>query len=322
MKNTKTLTTAAILIAIAVIISIILYLLPIFQFALFLVGVPIVVLGYKTDIKVQLLASFSLLLMTSLLDPAYAMTIGFIVVPSSVLQGHFMRNNKNTSEIIFISGLGMIVGFIAFLYSINILFNMDIMSEMTTMFDQSIVQVRSYYETMNTLNTTELNEMFSVLTEYKSYMILMMPAMIILSSFISSSFSYLISRKILMRMGEPIQKTYFKDFRIQGQGRTVLMVVLGVVTLVSIIDQSSMTYYVLNFMSVFTLIMQINGLAFVWYLSEKHPNKKSMRVIIVLMVVLSSVLGAIAMIMRFVLGLLGFTDMYMHYRKKIETRKK
>jgi len=322
MKNTKTLTTAAILIAIAVIISLILYILPIFQFAMFLVGVPIVVLGYKTDIKVQLLASLGLILLSAMLDPAYTMTIGFIVLPLSVLQGHFMHKNKNASETIFVSGLGMVFGFIAFLYSLNMLFNIDIMGEMTTMFDQSIVQVRSFYETMNTLSTAELNEMFAVLTEYKSYMVMMMPAMIILSSFISSTCSFLVSRKILMRMGEPIKKTYFKDFRIQAQGRMVLMIVLGVVTIVSIIDKSSMAYYVLNFMSVFTLIMQINGLAFIWYLSEKHPNKKSMRVIIVIMVLLSSILGAIAMIMRFVLGLLGFTDMYMNYRNKIETRKK
>lgn len=320
MKNTKTLTTAAILIALAVVINLVLYVLPIFQFALFLVGVPIVILGYKTNIKVQLLASLALVLLTAMLDPAYTLIIALIVLPLSILQGYCFNQKKKASENIFMSGLAMVFGFLGFLYLVNILFNVDMMSELAIMLDQSMIDVRSFYEQINTFSTQELDDMFALISEYKTYIMMMMPALIIMSSFISSLLSFLLSRKILIRMGQPIEKSYFKDFRIQGQGRMVLMVVLGVVTLISIVDKSNMEYYALNFMSVFTMMMQINGLAFIWYLSEKHPNRKSMRTIIVIMIVLSSILGPIAVIMRFVLGLLGFTDLYMNYRKKIEAR--
>lgn len=320
MKNTKTLTTAAIMVALAVTLGIILYILPFFQFALFIIGVPIVILGFKTDIKVQLLASLAVLLIMMMFDPTYALMIGFVVLPLSILQGYCLHKNKKTSETIFISGLGMVFGFIAFLYSLNMVFNIDILNEMTVMFDQSIVQVRSFYETMNTFSKAELNEIFATISEYKTYIIMMMPATIILASYLTAILSFMVSRKILLRMGESVDKRYFKDFRIQGQGRMVLMVVLGVVTLMSIVDKSNMEYYILNFMSVFTLILQINGLAFVWYLSEKHPNRKSMRTVIIIILLLSSFLGAIALIIRFMLGILGFADLYVDFRKKIESR--
>ncbi|MCH4891066.1 DUF2232 domain-containing protein [Acidaminobacter sp. JC074] len=319
MNNTKKIVTSAVMVALAVVLSLILYFLPFFQFAIFIVGIPIVVLGKVSDIKMQLMASAVVIGILMLIDPTYAATVATLVLPLAIVQGYCFHKNQRNSQNILYSSLAMVFGFLGFLYSLKFFFGVDFIEEIIVMTDRMIADAKVVYSSLNVFSEEELIMYFSMMEESIEVMKLLFPSILITYSLVNTVVSFGVSKKIMKRMSIPFEKTYFKDFRIRENARLIIMVVLGIITLVSIFDNGSMMYYASNFMSIFYIILHINGMAFVWYLFEKQPNKTAYKVVSIVVYFISPILGPLNII-RFGLGLVGFADMYADFRKRIEDR--
>lgn len=315
--NTKEITSAALMVALSIILALIMYMIPILQGFVFLVGLPIVVLGVKFNLKVQFLASLALGMLMSILDPFYGLSIVLMVTPMSILQGFLIKKQKKNSQVILLGTLASIFGFISMLYLVQVFFQMDLINELTTMFDTSIGDLRGFYESTNLIAKDDLEEVFSMMAQMKEVMLILIPSAIGIYGFLMSVGSFVLSRVILNRMKLQVSNTLFKDFRIDKNARNTLMIVLLVIIAASYIDESNMTYYILNTMSIFMVMMQINGLAYVWYLTEKHPNRRMMRIMIVILFLVSPIFGGIIeIIVRYGLGAIGFLDMYVNFRQR------
>ncbi len=318
MNSTKTMTTSAIMVALAVVFSLILYLLPFFQFALFLIGIPIIMIGKVADLKMQLVASAAVLLVLGFIDPTFALLVGCIVLPLSIAQGYMLKKDYATSQTIAISSLFMVFGFLGFLYGLDLIFKIDFMSELQLMIDTTVDQTKAVYSTTD-MSQSDLATLYAVLEQTRLMVVMLLPSMVFLYSLFTSIVSFTLSKKILERMNIQIKKSYFKDFRIKKQGRLIIMIVLTMIVLMTFMDKGNETFYVSNFMSIFSLILQINALAFIWYLLEKHPKKKGMRVGVMILYFIAPLIPGLNLI-RYILSILGFADLYIDFRLKLESR--
>lgn len=321
MNNTKKIVTSSIMVALAVVLSLILYFLPFFQFAIFLIGIPIVILGKVSDIKMQLMASAVIIGILMLFDPSYAVTVATLALPLAIIQGFCYHKELRNSQNILYSTLAMVFGFIGFLYSLKLFFGIDFISEVVVMMETMIAEAKVTYSSLNMFTEEELMMYYSAMDESVDVMKMLFPSMLIIYSLLNSYVSFWVSKKIMMRMDIHIPKSYFKDFRIQKNTRLIIMIVLGIVTLVSIFDKSNTMYYASNFMSIFYIILHINGMAFIWFLFEKQPNKTAYKVLSIVAYFISPILGPLNII-RFGLGLVGFADMYVDFRTRIQERNK
>lgn len=319
MNNTKKITTSAVMAALVVVLSLVMYFLPIFQLVIFIVGIPIVIIGKVSDLKMQLLASAVAVIILAFVDPSYAMLIATLVLVMAVVQGYcFNRELKNSQNILF-STLAMVFGFLGFIYSLNFFFQIDFILEISQMMDMMIADAKVVYSNLNIIPEEDLVTYFQLFEQSKQLMLLVLPSLLIISSFVQSILSFALSKTIMSRMKISFEKTSFKDFRIEKNGRLVIMIVLGIVTLGALLDRGNTEYYIMNFVNVFDKLLHINGMAFIWYLFEKKPNKTALKILSVIVYFVSPILGPLDII-RLGLGIIGFVDMYANFRKRIEAR--
>jgi len=311
-------TTSAILVALAVVFSLLLYFIPFFQFALFLIGIPIIIIGKVADIKVQLLAAAVVIIILTFLDPMFALSIGLLVMPLAIAQGYMLKIQAKTSYIIGIGALCMVFGFLGFFYGLDFLYQIDFMADLQSMIDLTVDQMKIAYGSMS-LPADDLQVLYGVLEQMRVVTLILLPSMLMIYSLVTSAVSYALSKLILKRLGYNVKESYFKDFRIDKQGRLILMVVLGMIILMTLIDEAGSTFYVSNFMSIFNIILQINALGFIWFLLEKHPNKKMMKIGVVALYILGPIIPGL-IIIRYILSILGFADLYVDFRAKINSR--
>jgi len=321
MENTKTLTTTAMLVALSTVLALLIYIVPIVQFLLFLIAIPLVIVGVKFGIKVHALALLVFGVLMTVLNPLYSIILICIIGPLSISQGYLMHQKKTASETIFFGSIATFFGVVGILYLMNGLLNVNLVNEFKFIVDSTMDQVKTFYENSNLLNESELSEMTTILDDMKSTITMLLPSTIAMFAFFNSLFCFLMSRKIMKRLNIIIKYKRFMDFRIDKQGRLMALVALGVVTVLALIDKNNMSFYVFNFMIVFVLGLQINGAALVWYLSDKHPNRKALRIMFIILFILSPLLGSVVeLVVRYGLAVVGLLDMYIHFRHKIEHR--
>lgn len=315
--NTKELTTAALMVALSIILALIMYIVPFLQVFVFLVGLPIVLLGVKFDFKLQLLATVALGFLMAILDPFYGLSLVLTVAPMSILQGLFIKQKRKNSHVIFAGTIAAIFGFLSMIYLVQLFLDLNVIQEMTQMFDSSLEDIKVLYASTNLLSDGEMSQVFDMMGQMKDVMLVLIPSAVGIYAFVMSLGSFIFSRLILNRMKLSVSSSKFSDFRIDKTARNTLMIVLFVVVAASYIDKSNMTFYILNAMSLFIILMQINGFAYTWFLTKEHPNRRAMRMMIVALFIVAPLFGGIIeMIARYGMAGLGFLDMYFNFRLK------
>lgn len=316
--NTKSITTAALMVALSILISYIMYLLPFFQGFMFLIGLPIVVLGVKYDLKIQLLAALALGLLMAIIDPLYSVMIVTLICPMGILQGVLIKKKFKPSQIIFFGAIAFIFGLLIMLYLLQLVFDTSLINELKLSFDIAIEEMKVLYDNANFMSEEDMNQLFVMFEQSKDLVVILLPTVFAFYGLVSSIGSFILSRIILKKLRMPVALTKFKDFRIDKNARNTMMIVLIVVTIASYIDKLNSTFYILNAMMVLILVLQINGLSLLWYLTEKHPNRKAMRISIIILFVISPLFGGIIeIIVRYGISAIGFIDMYFDFRTRL-----
>lgn len=317
MEKTKQLTMTSLMVALSVVLSLIIYFLPILQGLMFMISVPLMYIGIHYNIRIHSLGTLAFLLIIMMLDPLYALMILCFVVPLSLIQGFLIKHKKKTSEIIFIGAVGSIFGLIGYVYLTDLIFNINMIELLKEMMDEATAQVGSIYEKVG-IESTETSDYLSMLEQMKTYFIMLMPALAAYFALISSALSYFFANIIFKRFKVEMPKGQFKDFRIDQHKRFYLVVIMVVVTAAAFIDKGNTNFYASNFMSILFILLQINGLALVWYVTDQHPNKKALRIITIILYIVAPVISLLDLVVRYGLVGVGFFDMYADFRQKIK----
>jgi hypothetical protein len=321
MDQTRKLMTTAMLITIASVLSLLLYIVPILQVGLFVVAIPMTLVGIKYDWQYQLLALLALLFILLTIEPLYAIYVISLIGPLAVAQGYMLHRKKNDSEVIFFGALAVAFGLLILLYVSNIFMDMNMMEEMKKFIVEVTDQMKTFYSQTEVLETADLQSYLDNLDHMKDAIILLMPAILMFYGLYTSILCFITTKAVFKRIGIPMKKHYFKDFRIDRDKRFYLMLIMGIVTAAAFIDRLNMDYYIMNCMTVLFLVLQINGFALVWFLTDKHPNKKALRIILVILYLVSPMIAIAELFARFGLAIVGFVDMYIDIRLKISQKK-
>lgn len=316
MEETKRLTTTAMMIALSVAIGLILYFLPWIQGLVFLIAIPLVVVGVKYKYKYQGLALLAVFLIILIVDPIYALTTLFLIGPLSFLLTYGISNKKNNSETIFLSGLAVFFSLVALLLLVQNVLDIKIIDETMAMVDVTIDEIKEMYIGSDVLNEEEKIQAIELFETQRSTMKILMPSFMFIYAMMNGLLAFLFTKFIFKRIGIPINIGKFKDFRISREKRGVLLVVIIVITLGAMIDKENGETYILNFTSLLMMLLQINAMALIWFKTDKHPQKKLLRSGSILLLLLSSFLGSIGVIYKYALSILGFLDMHVDFRKK------
>jgi uncharacterized protein YybS (DUF2232 family) len=316
MENTKRLTTTAMMVALSVTLALALYFLPLIQGLIFLVSIPLTLVGIKYNYKYQGLAFIALFLILLMIDPIYAFSTLFIILPLSFAQSYGINHKKEHSFIIVLSSLGIFFGLISLLWLVQIIFDINVIKELMTTFDVVLEEMKSIYIEGGILNPEEQTLYLDSIEQVKNTFKIMMPSFLMMYSFINGLLAFMVTKAVMKPMNMKIEKSYFKDFRINKEKRNIILIILVVVTLGAILDNSNGEVYLLNFSSILTLIFQINALAFIWFKTEKHSNRKALRILIVIAFIVSGFIGVIGSFLRYGLAILGFLDMYFDFRNR------
>lgn len=314
MNETKRLTTTALMVAIAVVIALLLYIIPLPL--IFLVAIPLVVVGVQYKVKYQGLAIIAVTLIMMIIDPIYGVTILFLVGPLSLVLAYCIDKEKTNSLTIFLSGLGVFFGLILMLLVAQNVLGINIMGDTMDMIDLSVDQITEIYTEGDLLSDEDKITTKALFEQQRDAIKLLMPSFMIMFGMINGLLAFVFSKLIFKRTGIKMVQGKFKDFRINRELRGTLLIVIIVVTIGSIIDKQNGEVYILNFVTLLVLLLQVNALALVWFKTDHKSNKKTLRVLTIVGLVVSSLFGSVGTFVKMGFALIGFLDMHIDFRKR------
>ena len=313
----KAITTTSILVAIAVMFAVSMFLVPFLRVGIMFISIPIIIIGIKFDLKMQIIATVLLGLITLILEPIYAINVVTSAGILGIVQGYFIKQKRTNSEVIFFGTLASFFGLIVYLYVLNSLANINMLEDIKNIINDVFSDMGAIYRNSNMLSKTDTMTLLQVFDKTKSILILMIPTTFLLTSFMYSIINFLVARVILLKLKLPVRKTKFKDFRIGKQGKLILLSVFFVVAIMALIDVENQNIYIINFSSILILLLQINGFALLWYFTEIKSNTVALRIFSVLLFIFAPLLGGpLETIIRFSVVLFGLTDIFYDFRKR------
>jgi len=314
MNNTKELTTSAIMAAMALFIAVILYYIPMPLY--FLVAIPLAVVGILHGMKNQALALVACLAILALWDPMYSISLLFLVGPLSFIMSYCIKRKKPMSHGIFLGGLGVMFGMILLILTIQVTLDIDLIDNFKTLTDTTLDEVHDFYAESSILSDEEKMDLSVLIQDQKTAIKLMMPSFLFIFSLASSCLAMVFAKLIFKRTGIEMRVGSFKDFRINQDLRNIIFIVILVVAAGAFIDKANSDLYSTNAMILLLSLLQINGLSLIWYKTHGVMNGKGLRVIVIVAYIISGLLGSIGFMAKMALGVVGFLDMHLDFRKR------
>ncbi|MEY8000748.1 YybS family protein [Clostridium sp. Mt-5] len=315
MYDTKALIEASLTTALTVVIMLISIYVPVFSiFANFILPVPITVLYIKQNYKVTLISIIaSGILISMLYNPIAALSLIVSIGLTGMTLGYCIKNKKEFGTTIILLSISMAVGMIFYLVVYVMLMSKGglygFVNNMVETFKQSMNLSKSMYEKagVSSSQLASVENMVKVFTP--EYIMKLIPAGIIIVSFILSYLNYIITRAILIKLKYEVNEIkpfnqWYMNTRLGTLGG--LMLVIGI-----LLNRKNMAigqYMITSSELILQLIFFIDGLALItYYLMKKFKMSKKITAIVIVLTALSS------LSLFYVLA--GFIDMIFDFRK-------
>lgn len=315
MYDTKALIEASLTTALTVVIMLISIYVPVFSiFANFILPVPITVLYIKQNYKVTLISIIaSGILISMLYNPIAALSLIVSTGLTGMTLGYCIKNKKEFGTTIILLSISIAVGMIFYLVVYVMLMSKGglygFVNNMVETFKQSMNLSKSMYEKagVSSNQLASVENMVKVFTP--EYIMKLIPAGIIIVSFILSYLNYIITRAILIKLKYEVNEIkpfnqWYMNTRLGTLGG--LMLVIGI-----LLNRKNMAigqYMITSSELILQLIFFIDGLALItYYLMKKFKMSKKITAIVIVLTALSS------LSLFYVLA--GFIDMIFDFRK-------
>ncbi|MCH5138424.1 YybS family protein [Clostridiaceae bacterium UIB06] len=313
--NTKAIIEAGLISALIVIIMLLNVYMPIFSvFGTFILPVPITMLYIRHNYKVTLSAVVvSGILIGMLYDPISALTASILFGSTGIALGYCIKHDiKFSKTILYLaiaSVLAIIVKFVlifSFVYTEGIIqfFNQNI-----KLLNESFNVSKDLYIKMGIPNDqiANLEKMTSMFTV--DYVLRLIPATIIIISFISAYLNYVITRAILKKLRYTIKEPKpFTEIYINTRIGTIVVLILIVGILLNKNKIEIGEYITSSSGFVLQIIFLLDGLAVACYYLKNKFKMSKMVIVLILVFTATSPISIIYMY-------LGFIDMIIDFRK-------
>lgn len=316
--STRGLTEAAIMAAfISIVVILSSYLSFLYGVAMLLLPILVAIIHYKHDMKYSLGCVIVSILITAMtFNPISAITMGVSYGIVGITLGYGVRKKFSPYKILILTIIASSIAVIADFWLTGLLISGENLfvfmksqaMEMSDIFLVSIEQGEKINEAMGMSAQSEMiNQMKAVMSP--EYILMMFPAIFVLTGFLQGYVSFIILIKILKRLRyEDIESLRFREFYVTNLVGAFLISIMCI-ALILVGRGVSWAPSVYNAIFLITIvILSINGIATAQYfLTIKMGLPKVSRVLIIV--------AAFMMGSFIVFGIIGFIEMLLDFRK-------
>lgn len=311
--NTKAVVEAGLMCALVVVIFLMNMYVPIFGLVgLFILPIPITILYLRHNFKITLTSVVvSAILISMMSDVVTAIGSSVLYGGSALVVGYCIKNYKGSVKTLIYSSIAMLVGTVVdFSLMIYVTYNSSFTSMIQKYIDMMKESVNMVSELYQSMGADMVNPMAESLDKITPDMLMMMvPAILIVSSVIQAYINYAITGKVLKRFKYDVPK--FKPFNkwyIDNRIGAVMLIALMITNVFGKYIPGS-AYIVVTLVYIIQIMCMTLGLAVVynWFVKRGSANKLILTVM-VLFTIINPLLTQIA-------SLIGLADLVLDFRK-------
>lgn len=284
----------------------------VFPLLIFFLPCPFIYLSVKRG---NYIGSLGILLMTLAVFLSFDIESGFIIFTYlmivTLIMAYMIKYNYKPIQIISASAIGLLlfIGLSVILMEtvnhIDIINNLEI--SITTLLNN---QKELFIE--SGMSKESLEELFTNISESLDYMIVLLPSVMTIFAFLTSSLNYAISAKYLKKNKVlKIDNPKLYDFRLP---RNVIFGAILTAVTIYILKMIGFEYYnelLLNAYTIFNFLFLINGIAFLDFLLKNNKISITFRVLIPIIIILF-------FNMSIIYSIFGIVDALFGLRRRIK----
>lgn len=302
MNDRVKLTQAAIITALAIVLSLATVYVPFLGLLVFVVPVPYAIIATITGGKYALIsAAISFFIMMFAVDPMYSLSLTVMNVLPGIVVGYMINKEKYKEEksfkSIYLGTLAYMVSMIIFVGISKLLFKIDLVAEFTNLMKLS---VETQFSIMESVNISAKADM--TVDDVINIMKNIIPSILFFYSIIASSITYYLEAFILRRIKQlDFNLPKFTEFYLPGNAVTTSLLLYFLVMALDIIKVPLHTDIIMiNLQLVFSIMFLVQGVSvgiyFVKQRRGKSPNKIMIFIIALFLISGSMVLSFIGML--------------------------
>ncbi|MCM3118144.1 YybS family protein [Neobacillus sp. MER 74] len=313
MKDVRKLTEGAILLAaFAALLLISIYVPVVGAIVNLVLPLPFIIFAFKNNLK--LIAAFVAAAIFISFIAGSLMGLGFMLIYglAGVLIGYLLQKGKSRTFILIASSLTILVGLIS-MYAVVVSFmKIDIIHELTVAINESVKNSEEMLKAMGRESEiAQLKEKNALMLKQIS---LLLPSALIFSSIMFTFIIQWVCFPIAKRFGVNVQPWgHFRNLALPKSLLWYYLIALGAMLLFHPEEGTYIYSVLINARSVLETFILLQGVALLFFLFHQRSIAKGLGVFVV-------ILTFMIPLVRYIIMLLGITDLGFNFRKQFEKK--
>ncbi|KNZ42572.1 YybS family protein [Acetobacterium bakii] len=307
--KTRGITEGAMFCALAVILALACFYVPFIAILMLFIPVPIIVLGQRQGLKVSLVASVAATIIIALfLGPINALSFGALLLVVGCSLGYTYHRNGSPFIKITVGYLGFGLVVIALIASYQFLMGVSFTADFFQLIETSTKEAITLYETSGIMDTNQLSAAKETMNAQMINMKMIIPTAMLLIPLIFSFANVAISDGILKRLRYSVQGIKpLAQWQMPKSLKYFLFMLLMGSFILDIFQVTAIPeIYTVNIMNLVYLVYFVMGLSLIFdFMEYKKQDNKALKVVVVM----------IALLLQFIVTMIGVADTYMEIRK-------
>jgi len=313
VKDVRKLTEGAILLAaFAALLLISIYVPVVGAIVNLVLPLPFIIFAFKNNLK--LIAAFVAAAIFISFIAGSLMGLGFMLIYglAGVLIGYLLQKGKSRTFILIASSLTILVGLIS-MYAVVVSFmKIDIIHELTVAINESVKNSEEMLKAMGRESEiAQLKEKNALMLKQIS---LLLPSALIFSSILFTFIIQWVCFPIAKRFGVNVQPWgHFRNLALPKSLLWYYLIALGAMLLFHPEEGTYIYSVLINARSVLETFILLQGVALLFFLFHQRSIAKGLGVFVV-------ILTFMIPLVRYIIMLLGITDLGFNFRKQFEKK--
>ena len=313
MNRSKQITEGALFTAVYIVLFLIVFFIPLLQlFGLFVLPIPFAIYAARYGWKSGVIMGLAAFLLTAVFATVAALPFTIFASIGGVVIGQGIKQVKNAYEIWARGTIGFLIGFVLIIAALQLLFSINIFTEINTMMDEMMEMMRSVVAQMN---VGEMEDQFSLIEEQIRQLPDLLPSSLVIMSIIFALITQWLTYKVMNRLQQ--EKSEFPPFRELNFPVSIIWIYF-VVIIASFFDLeqgSTLAIVMINARAVLSVLLMIQGFSFVFFFADQKKIHKAVPIGVVIVTLF------IPFLFMFLIEIIGIIDLGFSLKKRISKDK-
>lgn len=281
MKSTRFITEGAVLLAIFTVLLLIATYLPISIFILtFFMPLPFILFSLKYNLKESILLCCLAMILTIIITSLQNVSNTFMYSTVGITIGYLLRKERSKEEILITSTFLYLLHIVLLIYLMKVVLGIDLVKQLVKMGTESIHQTKTMYSSIGVpIDEAKLNELQNVI----NLLPVLLPSLLLVASFVLTFFTQMVTFPIIRRFGFNIPKFKpFKDFKLPIWFMWPFLVLI-LLSMIKVEPNSFVDIAIINLNALMSILLIIQGFAFIFNISDKRNQSKSVPILILIL---------------------------------------